>query len=125
MTIPLKWGRPCKRDSVKDLQQSIDAYMDYCYVSEDEIPDVEWLAFFLWTTRKTLYEYEQKKEFSNAIKKVKERIAYSKKQLAMKWKLNPTVFVFDFKNNHNYVDKQEIDQNTNLNVSDVKISIDG
>ena len=110
--------RPSKFKSVEELEKLIESYFLVVTDKEkDEIPDVEWLACYLDTTRKTLFEYEQKEEFSNTIKRAKEKIFFYKKQLALKWKMNPTVFIFDSKNNHWYVDKTEIDQNTNMNLN--------
>lgn len=116
-------GRPL-RFTLKELEEKIEDYFkkvtqlwpDGLFV---EIPDIEWLAYHLDTTRKTILDYENKEEFGYTIKRAKDRIYFYKKQLAFKWKLNPTVFIFDSKNNHDYVDKVETENtNTNLDVTD-------
>jgi hypothetical protein len=101
-------GRPPKFETPEDLENQIELFFDYCE-EVDEVPDVEGLAVYLDTTRKTLWEYEKKDEFSNTIKRCKDKIFHKKKQLAFKGKINPTVFIFDAKNNHEYTDKQELD----------------
>ncbi|MCK9371036.1 DNA-packaging protein [Candidatus Dojkabacteria bacterium] len=61
-------GRPLKFKSVEELQAKIDAYFN-------DTPKDEWtitgLALALDTSRKVLVEYEDKDEFSNAVKKAK------------------------------------------------------
>lgn len=110
----LKTWRPCFFKSVEEVAKLIKEYKDYCNTHDEEIPDVEGLAYFMSTTRKTLNDYARKPEFSATIKEAKTRIAYNKKQLAMSWKLPTAVFCFDFKNNHWYVDKQEITTKTQI-----------
>lgn len=104
-------GRPPKFETPEELEIKIEEFFNHCEKIED-IPDVEGLAVFLDTTRKTLLDYEKKEEFSYTIKRCKDKIFYKKKQLAFKGKLNPTVFIFDAKNNHEYTDKQEYDHTT-------------
>ena len=67
-------GRPLKFKSVKELQEKIDAYFD-------NTPKDEWtitgLALALDTFRSVLCDYEKldnRKEFSNTIKKAKLRV---------------------------------------------------
>lgn len=70
-------GRPLKFQSVEDLQQKIDSYFQ-------SNPQDEWtvtgLALALDTYRSVLIDYEERDEFSNAIKKAKEMVhnAYEK-----------------------------------------------
>jgi len=74
-----------------------------------EIPDVEGFCDYVDAYRDLLSEYAGKPEFSDTIKKIKNWIYYKKKQLAMQNKMNPTIFIFDAKNNAGYVDKTEQD----------------
>ena len=110
----MKNWRPPIWETVEELEEKIEQYFEYVTQKDDkgrfmEIPDIEWLAFFLNTTRKTILDYEKKEDFSNTIKKAKDKIFFYKKQLAMMNQINPTVFIFDSKNNHWYVDKTEVD----------------
>jgi len=106
-------GRPLKFPDPDKLQSYINNYFNS--LKENDIADIESLAEYLDTSRKVLFEYEKKTEYSNAIKKAKNKIASIKKQLAMKGIIPASVFIFDFKNNHDYADRQEIDHTTQGN----------
>ena len=116
-------GRPDKWKSIEELQPLLEAYKDKMDNQEGnfaddnyEIPDVESLCVHLQCSRTTLCKFEGKEEFMDAIKDIKDWIGYKKKQLAMKWKIPAAIFCFDFKNNHWYRDKTEIEQ-TNIDWS--------
>jgi len=100
-------ARPPKWKYVDDFSKQADGFFDWCN-QNDYIPDIEAFAVYMDTTRKTILDYENKKEFSYTLKKIKDKIFFYKKQLAFKGKINATVFIFDAKNNHGYRDKQEI-----------------
>ena len=73
-----------KITSDKELKIKVEEYFQHCTLT-DEIPDVEGLAVFLDTTRKTLFEYENRKNIegieidfesiSNTIKKALKKIS--------------------------------------------------
>ena len=110
-------GRPPKWETVEEVEKLIQGYFEHLKETPDEVPDVEGLAYYMDTTRKTILDYENKEEFSYTIKKAKDKIFYFKKQAAFKGKIHPTIFIFDSKNNHGYTDKQEIEStNKNLNI---------
>lgn len=74
-----------------------------------EHPSVLELARYLGTTRKTLIEYENNPEYSNTIKRAKERIeSYLENQLYRRDQV--TGIIFNLKNNFGWKDKQEIEQ---------------
>lgn len=76
-----------------------------------QIPSILGLCEYLDIHRSTLIEYEELQEFSNTIKKAKQRIEkYNAEQLYRKEQV--TGIIFNLKNNFNWVDKQEIDQKT-------------
>jgi hypothetical protein len=113
-------GRPPKFATVADLQALFDkwkAEFSLGGVRFGEIPDVEGFCDYADAYRDLLSEYESKPEFSDTIKRIKNWIYYRKKQLAMAGKMNPAVFIFDAKNNANYVDKTEVDQHHSGEVS--------
>lgn len=101
-------GRPPKFNSTEQLEKLSKAWWKSIEGTE-EIPDIETWAIALDTTRKTLFEYEDKPEFSNTIKRWKDRIFASKKQLALRGKLNPAIFIFDAINNTDYRNRTEQD----------------
>ncbi|MBP3387395.1 MAG: hypothetical protein J6L23_02560 [Clostridia bacterium] len=86
-----------------ELSRLADVYFsEYLTSREKEIPDVESFAVFLGISREELMRCEGEELFY-----VLTRIAGAKKQLAMCGKIPASVFTFDFKNNHGYVDKAE------------------
>ena len=101
-------GRPPKFNSVEELDTKSQEWWD-SIIDTDEIPDIEGWALALDTTRTTLFEYEFKEEFANTIKRWKDKIFKSKKQLAMKGKMPPAIFIFDAINNTDYRNKTESD----------------
>jgi hypothetical protein len=102
-------GRPFKFNSIEMFQCKVDGYFEHC-IDNDEVPDVEGLAVYLGMTRMGLLKYERRDaDFEDSVRNAKEKIFHLKKQAAFKGKMNPTVFIFDAKNNHGYVDKQEVE----------------
>jgi len=118
-------GRPPQWTTLSDFEKDYDGFWEWCE-REKHIPDIEGLGAYMKTNRKVLFDYEAKPEFSNTIKTVKNDIAFAKKQLALKGKINPAIFCFDFKNNHGYRDQieQKIDLNNDTeNIEDIKKEI--
>lgn len=127
-------GRPLKFTDIKKLEEKIELYFIDCE-KNDKIPTISGLAVHLDTSREVLCDYEkaehkkslsdeEKLAFSYAIKKAKDRVVALQEQLAMKGKINPTVWIFSAKNNLGYVDKKEVQNtgemtiNTNLTKDD-------
>ena len=106
-----KVGRPLKF-TVEQFEKVETEFFEWCTES-DYIPDVEGLAVYLDTSRKVINDYESKDEFSSTIKRIKNKIAFFKKQSAMKGDIPAAVFCFDFKNNHEYKDKHEFEGEVN------------
>lgn len=103
-------GRPPKFDSPEGLQDMFETWRDgFTNPDTDDIPDVEGLCIYLDTARQTLFDYEKKTEYSDTIKRAKDWIIYKKKQLAMRGKIPPAIYIFDAKNNAGYVDKTEVE----------------
>lgn len=131
-------GRPLKFESVKALQQKIEAYFESCYEEvwreiEHEDGTVEWkrkydhkgepltrqvkpytlsgLAVFLECDRKTLLNYSNREEYFPTIKAAKTKVeSYVEEQLLSG---SPAAGpIFNLKNNFDeWKDKQEVDQN--------------
>lgn len=107
-------GRPPRFKNVQELEDLIFEWKEGFKIGSlyfGEVPDVEHFCDHAGVWRDLLIEYEKKPEFSDTIKQLKNYMYKRKKQLAMAGKMNATVYIFDAKNNHGYVDKQEIDQN--------------
>ncbi len=130
-------GRPPEFKDVKELSDLIDKYFrtititrvreaDWIPVLNDqkeqirdveytEIPSILWLCEYLDIHRKTLLEYEVKEEFSNTIKKAKQKIEkYNADQLMRSTQV--TGIIFNLKNNFDWKDKSEVDQNNSWEV---------
>lgn len=75
-----KVGRPLKFESLKELEDKINEYFS---VTPEEEQMITGLAVHLDTSRETLCDYEGKEEYSDAVKRAKERIemAYEKRGL--------------------------------------------
>lgn len=98
-------GRPKKFQSVKELQKKIDAYFVDCEEYEEPVT-LTGLCIWLDTTRETLMDYQEADEFSDTIKKAKQRIenAYEKRLI----KRGNAGDIFALKQ-FGWTDKQEID----------------
>ena len=104
------------------IQNSID-YFDFVKTANMDdnadmrtIPDVESWCVFLGITRVTLLSYKKRNaEWQQTIDYFIEIIAACKKQMALNYKIPPVAFVFDFTNNHHYVNASEfkLPENTN------------
>jgi len=108
MTVPIKGGAPAKWKSPEELEAKLSGFFSWCD-EMDYMPDIEALAEYLDTTRKTIYVYEQKPEFRNIIQKIKNKIFNRKKQAAYKGKIPAAIFIFDAKNNHGYRDRLDLE----------------
>lgn len=104
-------GRPPKFDNPDQLQELFEAWKQTFTKENEEIPDVEGFCDYVDAYRDLLSEYEKKPDYSDTIKRIKNWIYHKKKQLAMRNKMPPAIFIFDAKNNAGYVDKTEQDVN--------------
>lgn len=105
-------------DKYKQIPRLNNAEKQVYTTTYYEHPSILSLAEFLGTTRKTLWEYEDKPQFSNTIKMAKERIEhYLEDQLYRKDQV--TGIIFNLKNNFGWKDKQEIEHSgeTNMNIT--------
>ena len=113
-------GRPLAFKTVEELSAKIQTYLDDCK-SKDDVPTICGLAVDLDCDRHTLVNYERKEEYFTTVKRAKTIISAIQEQLALKGKINPTVWIFSAKNNLGYKDKQEVEQtgamDNNLNIS--------
>lgn len=109
-----KVGQPPKYETVDEFFSIVEQYFQYIRDANADdvklIPDVEGLCAFMGISRETLHGWEnaRDKRYIDAIKMVKNQMAFCKKQLALKGKIPPIVFATDFNNNHGYTQKQEV-----------------
>jgi len=87
-----KVGRPLAYQSADELRISIDDYFDL-----DSKPTLAGLAYHLGISRSTLYLYDDKEQFSDIIKRARERIerVYETRLI---YENNPTGVIFALKN---------------------------
>lgn len=107
-------GRPLKFKSVEDMQIMIDAYFKEC--DENKKPyTVTGLAYALDTDRQTLIEYTERNEYTNTIKRAKDKCQrYAEEQLFRPSQVAGVIF--NMKNNYGWKDVQEV-VTTNNNIS--------
>jgi hypothetical protein len=126
-------GRYPKYQTLEELASKIDEYFNWCDKQCQVIKDdkgtktikkpytISGLCLYLDITRETLCEYQKLEVFSDTIKKAKHKVENYVEENSLNGNLNPTVSIFNLKNNFGWKDKQEIEQlNVNLDKSDVE-----
>jgi len=111
-----KGGRPSLFPSVESLELKIDEYFN----DEKNVPfTVTGLCLFLDVSYECLLDYEKNKtkEFSETVKKAKLKIEDHVNKLAMLGQYNPTIAIFNLKNNFGWKDKQETELTGNMNIT--------
>jgi hypothetical protein len=117
-------GRPLKYKNVKELQDAIDEYFDFCDNKTKEVhseklgdmimPDPQpyamaGLAYALDLSRQALMEYSHKDGFGDAIKKARNKIeADVERRMNSRDTFTPGL-IFNAKNNFDWRDKSEQD----------------
>lgn len=129
-----KWG------TVTELQRDIDSYFEYCdnnIVGYDnnnnpiyEPYTIQGLAEALYCTRATLNNYEKKEGYEAyfyTIKRAKNKVEKQKVVRALIGKANPAITIFDLKNNHGHVDRQEVkqDQTSEIKIINSEVTLSG
>ena len=100
-----KMGRPLKFSSVEELQNKID---DFFNTTPQDEQTITGLAIHLDTTRDLLCDYEDLEQFSDAIKRAKQRIRNEYEKRAIKRGNAGDIFALK---NFGWTDKQVIDTN--------------
>lgn len=110
-----KGGRPKKYSELELFQKKTDEYFKMC--DEKEKPyTITGLCLYLDICRDTLIEYEKREEFIDTIKRAKNKVENYVEENSLMGKLNPTVSIFNLKNNFGWKDKTEIETNQNIKV---------
>ena len=111
--VPAKY--PNSPQGLDDFMQRSQSFFEYCNAINADlepekriIPDIENWCLYLGIVRSTLHEYGKRSEtWRNAIDMVKTAIMSAKKQLAMRGKIPQMIAVFDWTNNHSYLNTSE------------------
>jgi len=111
-------GRPPKYSSPEEMQSAIDEYFDIieakaaiqlCKREVLNCPSISALAVFLgFADRFSLYDYEEKEEYTHTIKSIRARMCSFYERFGGTGLLAPAFVIFMLKN-YGYTDKQEIE----------------
>jgi hypothetical protein len=101
-------GRPLKFKSVEDLEKKIEEYFEYAE-KKNKPYTVTGLCLHLNCDRKTLINYEESEEYFHTIKMAKMRIENWLEEKSLIGETNPTVTIFNLKNNFGWKDKTEVE----------------
>ena len=117
-----KVGRPKIFNDVKEVEEKINAYFNYC--EEKEKPyTMSGLAYYLGIDRKTLINYSKNEEYFHTIKKARDKVQMQLEENALSNKANPTFTIFNLKNNFDWKDKIEHSssevEDINKNISNI------
>lgn len=94
-------GRPKLYSSDAELSEVVDAY--FSGLAEDEPPTVSGLALALDMTRETLNQYSKDPEYSDTLRKAKQRIeSFLERRL---YGAAPAGTIFNLKNNFGWKDE--------------------
>ena len=117
-----KVGRPKAFKSVKEVEEKINAYFNYCE-EKDKPYTMSGLAYYLGIDRKTLLNYSKNEEYFHTIKKARDKVQMQLEENALSNKANPTFTIFNLKNNFDWKDKIEHSssevENINKNISNI------
>ena len=108
-----KVGRPKIFNDVKEVEEKINAYFNYC--EEKEKPyTMSGLAYYLGISRQTLVNYSNQDQFFYTIKKARDRVQMQLEENALSNKANPTFTIFNLKNNFDWKDSNEVKTNVEI-----------
>ena len=111
-------GRPVLFETDDDIIDIFEKYLDY--IKENDVPmTLERFSVFCGCDTSTLCDYATKPQFSKTIKRIKEIIKSNKLERLNAGKGSTAGIIFDLKNNHGMVDRQEIKQDI---TGDIRLS---
>lgn len=109
-----KGGRPRIWDTPEALQEQIDQY--YAWAKREKKPlTIERLAVFLDVDRQTILNYGKDDKFFGTVKKARDYVLASKMDMLNSLGGVKTGIIFDLKNNHGFVDRQELKTELSIN----------
>jgi len=108
-------GRPLAYSDPKKLQADVDKYF-----KEEPQPTLAGLAYALGIDRQTLYNYEDKEQYFDIIKRARDKVA-STYETRLIYGSQPTGVIFALKN-MGWKDKTESEINGNLSSDNILIA---
>ena len=115
-------GRPRKYDSPEQMQAAADKYFQETE-AKDEPYTMTGLAIALGMDRKSLVNYADRDEFFPIIKDARAKVEARIESLSMQGKINPTMAIFNLKNNFGWRDQSQLDINADVR-QDIVIDIE-
>jgi hypothetical protein len=123
-------GRPRKFDSPEEMEEGILSYFQKCAsrtVNEYIHPEpytILGLCQHLGITRQTFFDYENRSEFSDTVKRAKEKVALDLTLRSIENKDQVVGCLFQLKCNHGHVETKAIDlKSSDGSMSPTKIII--
>jgi hypothetical protein len=122
--VTKKAGRKKKIVDYEELEDKINEYFEWCDKQKEVIKTdkgvkvihkpytISGLCVCLDIDKSTLLRWENEEQFCNTIKKAKMRIENWIEEKSLTGELNPTVSIFNLKNNFKWRDKDENTKNT-------------
>jgi len=89
-------GRPRIYNDPDELMQEFILYLDFCDKNE-EVPCISGCCLFLGIDKQTLYNYEDREEFFDSIKKIRDTLEYILENNLLKERGNPVKWIFILK----------------------------
>jgi len=117
-------ARPLKYKTPEEMQAKINAY--FKQADKQGVCSLGGLCMYLDLTYEGLAEYQRRPLFSVTIKKAKNQVERKINELAMQNKLNPTMVIFNLKNNFGWnEDSKKFHENLEENESiNIKIELE-
>lgn len=125
MAVPKDRGRgqPPKYTDPKEMQAAADKYFMECD-EKDEPYTMTGLAIALGMDRRSLVNYANRDDFFPTIKRARDKVEARIESLSMQGKINPTMAIFNLKNNFGWRDQSQLDINADVK-QDIIIDIEG
>lgn len=100
-------GRPLIYESPEELRLDVEDY-----INNEKKPTLSGLAYHLKIDRQTLYNYKERPEFFDIIKRATDYVEYKYEERLI-YENSPTGVIFALKN-MGWTDKTEVDQKTEI-----------
>jgi hypothetical protein len=80
---------------------------------------LSWLCLWLWVSKDYISEKAKDPNYSETIKGIRMNVENDIEEWILTWMYNATSWIFNLKNNFNWVDKTEVDQNIKAQVNNM------
>lgn len=106
-------GRPRIFKDAEDLERRLNDYKEYLR-DNDKPPTIAGLAYYTGIDRQTIYNYSERDEYFDILKRFRDWIMMNYEELAIEKGNGGIVFLLK---NYGYTDKQEIQHDGNLDTT--------